>query len=416
VNERTNERTKAGGEEDGLPPRLLSALKDAESVFVGNPWLSSYTLPKDAIVQMAVERGFEAAMACFQATKQFGEMDAYLTDPVEGSDEMISLHVVRPELRNAWRESFIFKAIVEVATTSDMLSAFLQTVKPTDALKSVVESLSIVSDPSDRSLNDLQVAIRVVEKKEHALLKALHKADALLTVLETATLKSARLLSIQSTAETLVQHKMPDPLLTSALPDDLWKLGKSALPNIGKSITYTKQLAKALVGIDAADTSEIGEAFVDAETFLYGACMAITDNLKANISSQVNGLYETALLGLVEGESITPVAVRARQILKDMVPSVEGIGLTVFVSEKVPTTIHQQQVCSEMMEAAKELVRLIASAVEWTDQAGLGGSVFGPSESSQSPTTTAAALADGASLLEFASGRGIGKCICLTIV
>jgi hypothetical protein len=144
--------------------------------------------------------------------------------------------------------------------------------------------------------------------------------------------------------------------------------------------------------------------------------VAITDNLKANISSQVNGLYETALLGLLEGESITPVAVRARQILKDMVPSVEGIGLTVFVSEKVPTTIHQQQVCSEMMEAAKELVRLIASAVEWTDQAGLGGSVFGPSESSQSPTTTTAALADGASLLEFASGRGIGKCICLTIV
>jgi hypothetical protein len=105
------------------------ALKDAESVFVGNPWLSSYTLPKDAIVQMAVERGFEAAMACFRATKQFGEMDAYLTDPVEGSDEMISLHVVRPELRTALRASFIFKAIVEVATTSDMLSAFLQTVK-----------------------------------------------------------------------------------------------------------------------------------------------------------------------------------------------------------------------------------------------------------------------------------------------
>ena len=63
------------------------------------------------------------------------------------------------------------------------------------------------------------------------------------------------------------------------------------------------------------------------------------------------------------------------------------------------------------MEAAMEVVRLIASAVEWTDQAGLRGSVFGPSESSQVPLTTTAALADDASLLEFASGRGIGKLI-----
>ena len=60
-------------DEDGLPPKLLEAMRNAEHLFK-DELLSCCTFSRNDIVELAVERGFAAAASRLQASRRFAEM------------------------------------------------------------------------------------------------------------------------------------------------------------------------------------------------------------------------------------------------------------------------------------------------------------------------------------------------------